>query len=424
MTETNSEERVPQGETRAPELWPGFDAGMPAPPGHASIATPSGERPGRGRVALAAIVAVLVLLSGGIGVWWGVSRDRSTVSSTSQQAPNISGGGGGSGQSVADAVTPAVVDVNTYVRQNALGGNLGNGGELTPEGAGTGMILSSTGEVLTNNHVIKGASSIKVTISGRSGTFEATVVGADPSDDVAVLQIHGVSGLPTVTLGDSSNLTIGQEVVAIGNALGRGGTPTVTTGTVSALHRSITVGDDRGGSERLSDLIQTDAPIRPGDSGGALVNAAGQVVGMITAGARAGADRQIPDVGFAIPVTGALDVVNQIRAGHASSTIILGQPGYIGVQVEALDAATANRLGLGITSGALVVGVEPGSPAAGAGISASAVITSLDGTTIDSADALGPAIHAHGPGDQVRVTWVDSSGTHTSTMTLVPGPAV
>ncbi len=418
MTETSA------GGTRAPEeAWPGFNAGLPAPPGHPGAGGSPSDRPGRGRITLAAVVAVLVLLSGGIGVWWGVSRDRGTISSTSQQAPNPSGGGT-SGQSVADAVEPAVVDVNTYVRQNALGGTLGNSGQLTPEGAGTGMLLSSTGEVLTNNHVIRGASSIKVTIAGRSGTFPATVVGADPSADVAVLQIQGVSGLPTVTLGDSSSLTLGQQVIAIGNAFGRGGTPTVTTGTVSALHRTITVGDERGGSERLSDLIQTDASIRPGDSGGPLVNTAGQVVGMITAGARGNVDRPTPNVGFAIPSSAALSVVNQIRSGHASSTIILGQPGYIGVQVQNLDDATANRLGLGVTSGALVVGVEPGSPAAGAGISSSAVITALDGTAIDSADALGPAIHTHGPGDQVRVTWVDSSGSHTSTITLVAGPAV
>ena len=418
MTESNA------GGMAAPEeAWPGFNAGLPAPPGHPAAGGPPSDRLGRGRIALAAVVAVLVLLSGGIGVWWGVSRDRGAISSTSQQAPDLSGGGT-SGQSAARAVEPAVVDVNTYVRRNALGGSLGDSGELIPEGAGTGMLLSSTGEVLTNNHVIKGASSIKVAISGRSGTFPATVVGADPSADVAVLQIQGVSGLPTVTLGDSSSLTVGQQVIAIGNAFGRGGTPTVTVGTVSALHRTITVGDERGGSERLSDLIQTDASIRPGDSGGPLVNTAGRVVGMITAGARNNVDRPTPNVGFAIPSSAAFSVVNQIRSGHASSTIILGQPGYIGVQVENLDAATANRLGLGVTSGALVVGVEPGSPAAGAGISSSAVITALDGTAIGSADALGPAIHTHGPGDKVQVTWVDSSGSHTSTLTLVAGPAV
>jgi S1-C subfamily serine protease len=376
-------------------------------------------------VVLAALMAALMLLSGGIGLWWGISRDRNTVSSTSQQVrigPSP-GGGGTAGRSVADAVEPAVVDITTYVQPHPLGGGTGDGGALVPEGAGTGMMLSSTGEVLTNNHVIKGASSIEVTISGRSGSYAANVVGADPTDDVALLQIQGVSGLPTVTLADSSALRVGQQVVAIGNAFGRGGTPTVTNGTVSALHRTITVGEQGGGaSERLADLIQTDAPIRPGDSGGPLVDSSGKVIGMITAGARGSLDRAAPNIGYAIPVNGALGIVNQIRAGNASATIILGHVGYIGVQVANLDGTTAARLK--VSSGALVVGVEAGGPAAGAGISSGAAITAIDGHTVGSADALGPLIHAHGPGDKIQVTWVDVNGTHTATMTLVLGPAV
>jgi S1-C subfamily serine protease len=406
-----------------PEAWPGFNAGFPAPPGHQHAApTPPPRRPRRGRVVLAALMAGLMLLSGGVGLWWGINRDRSSVSSTSQQEP-IGSSPNGTGRSAADAVEPAIVDITTYVRANPLGaGSSGDDGALVPEGAGTGMVLSSTGEVLTNNHVIKGASSIKITISGRSGSYTAAVVGADPTDDVALLQIQGVSGLPTVTVADSSALSVGQQVVAIGNAFGRGGAPTVTNGTVSALHRDITVADERGGSERLSDLIQTDAPIRPGDSGGPLVDANGRVIGMITAGARGAFDRPTPNVGYAIPMNVALGVVNQIRAGNASATIILGTPGYIGVQVRNLDDTTASRLK--VTSGALVVGVQAGSPAAGAGISPGAAITAIDGHAIGSADALGPVIHAHGPGDQIQVTWVDANGTHTATMTLVPGPAV
>jgi S1-C subfamily serine protease len=171
-------------------------------------------------------------------------------------------------------------------------------------------------------------------------------------------------------------------------------------------------------------MIQTDASIASGDSGGPLVNSSGQVVGMITAGATANLTQSSTDLGFAIPTNGALSIVNEIRAGHASSDIIIGEVGFLGVQVGDLDAATAARLGLSVTSGALVVGVIPDTPAAEAGIPESAVITAIDGEKITSPDALGTALHGHKPGEQVRVTWVDQNGTHTATVRLISGPAV
>jgi S1-C subfamily serine protease len=286
------------------------------------------------------------------------------------------------------------------------------------------MIVTSNGQVLTNNHVIRGATSIQVTIEGRSSSYTAQVVGVDPTDDIALLQIQGVSGLPTVTLANSSTLSVGQDVVAIGNALGKGGTPTVTQGSISALGLSITVSDGRGGTESLSDVIEMDAPIQPGDSGGPLVNAAGQVVGMITAGSREGRSQSTSSVGFAITSNAALSVVNEIRAGHSSSKIILGQPGFLGIEVQNLNAAAISRLGLKVTSGALVVGVFPGSPAARAGMSPDSVITAINGAHVESADALGPIIHQYKSGDQIQVTWVDQKGSHTSTVRLIDGPAV
>ncbi len=379
--------------------------------------------PRRGRALLAALLA-LSLFAGGIGLGWNlITRARSHSSATqtqtspstgqAAQAPNVQG--------IASRVDPAVVDVNTYT-DNSFGGG---GGQVSPLGAGTGVILTSSGEVLTNNHVIEGATSIKITVQGRSGTLMAQVVGADPTDDVALLQIQNVSGLSTVSLGDSSTLTVGQEVIAIGNALGQGGTPSATQGTISALNRSISVSNGRGGFEHLSDLIQMDAPIAPGDSGGPLVNDAGQVVGLITAAARSQQPFQgTSSEGFAIPVNDAIRVVNQIRTGNGGSNIIIGQAGFLGVQVQDLDAATAAQLGLPVSSGALVVGVEAGTPAARAGISQNSVITAIDGRAITSTAALGPAIHTHKPGQQIRVTWVDQSGTHTASVTLVAGPAV
>jgi S1-C subfamily serine protease len=286
------------------------------------------------------------------------------------------------------------------------------------------MILTSSGEVLTNNHVIAGATSITVTIQGRSGAYRATVLGADPTDDVALIQIEGVSGLPTVSLGDSSSLSLGQRVVAIGNALGRGGTPTITTGTITGLNRSITVRDETGGVEELNNLIQSNAPISPGDSGGPLVNGSGHVIGIITAAARDVPFDRVSNVGFAIPINTAAGIANQIRAGHATSDIIIGQPGFLGVEVRNLQAGEAGRLGLDVDSGALVVGVVPGMPAAEAGIRAPAVITAAAGHKVSSADALGPIIYQYKPGQQISVTWVDRNGTHTATVQLASGPAV
>ena len=188
---------------------------------------------------------------------------------------------------IAARVSPGLVDVVSTL------------GDQNGEAAGTGMVLTSTGEVLTNNHVINGATSISVTDIGNGKTYTATVVGYDKTKDIAVLQLQNASGLQTVNLGDSSTVTVGQNVVAIGNAEGKGGTPSVVTGSVTALNQSITAGDEGSSdSEQLSGLIQTNAPIQPGDSGGPLVNSAGQVVGIDTA---ASSSSQTPSAQAATP---------------------------------------------------------------------------------------------------------------------------
>ena len=432
---------TPEDEESQPLSWPQ----LPPPPGGQTPwwaepapsqptawgqglpATAGGPPPRRGRAWLAALIAALVLVSGGIGIGWVLTKGGNNVSSTGTQAPlrTVPPPGSTNGQStkelsqqaIANLVDPAVVDVNTIIDGFANSGSAGRG-------AGTGMILTASGEVLTNNHVIAGATSISVTIQGRPGTYTASVVGADPTDDVALLQIQRVSGLPTVTLGDSSSLSLGQRVVAIGNALGKGGTPTITSGTITALHRTITVRDESGSAEQLSNLIQSDAPISPGDSGGPLVNGSGQVVGIITAAARGAPFDRVSSVGFAIPINSAVSIANQIRAGHATSDIIIGQPGFLGVEVRNLQAGEASQLGLNVNSGALVVGVVSGMPAAKAGIRSPAVIISAAGHKVDSADALGPIIYQYKPGQSISVTWVDRSGTHTARIELASGPAV
>jgi S1-C subfamily serine protease len=215
---------------------------------------------------------------------------------------------------------------------------------------------------------------------------------------------------------------IGDEVAGIGNALGRGGEPTVASGSVTALNRSITASDPNGTSEQLTGMIQTDADIQPGTSGGALVDAEGQVVGMITAGNDRTASTGGPTIGFAVPIDTALAVVDQIQSGNGSDTVLIGERGYLGVAVKPLDPTTAARLG--VSSGALVVGFDTGSPAEAAGMTAPAVIGSIDGQPVPSIDELGPLLHSHVPGDSVTVEWVDASGSHSASMTLISGPAV
>jgi len=382
--------------------------------------TPAGRHTSvRGWTVLATAVVVGLLAISGCSVTrtGSIFAPRPSAQSPIQAVPqdNSSTGPNQSvdAQSIADKVDPAVVDVNTVIDSSGQ----------QAQAAGTGMIVTSSGEVLTNHHVVAGASRIQVTVQGRSNSYAATLIGEDLSADVALLQIHNVSGLPTVSLADSSNLTVGQTVIAIGNALGQGGTPNVTQGTITALGQSITASDGNGTSEQLTGLIQSNAPISRGDSGGPLVNTAGQVVGMITAGSAGGFRQASSRVGFAVPSNTALDVVNQIRSGHpSSSSVVIGQAGFLGVGASDLDPVTVSRLGLSASAGALVQSVVSGSPAAQAGIPQNAVIVAINGHTVTSTADLGVAIHTHKPGERIQVTWVDRNGRHTATVTLMSGP--
>jgi S1-C subfamily serine protease len=386
------------------EPWPGHRAGLPAPPTGPPWWTEPPRPRRRGAVVVAMVLVAALVVSLGAGL----------AAISVHDAPRSSGVTASGGVSVPSSFSTGIVDIETST--HALGSD-----GLRPLGAGTGLLLTSDGEVLTNNHVVEGAAEISVTVSGH-GASTARVVGVDPSDDVALLQLDDVSGLPTVTIGDSSTVDIGDPVTAIGNAFGRGGPPSVTTGTVTGVHASITAHDPSdGSSEHLEDVIQTDAEIHPGDSGGALLDADGHVVGIITAGPTGAAQGS---GGFAIPTNVALDIVEAIRAGNGSSTILIGDRGFLGVQVRPIDEATATRLGLSDSSGVLVAGVLPGSPAQDAGIAPPSVIRIVDGRAIGSLEELGTVIHAHVPGERIQVTWVDEQGSHTETVTLIAGPAV
>jgi len=221
-----------------------------------------------------------------------------------------------------------------------------------------------------------------------------------------------------VKFADSSTLKVGDPVLAIGNALGLGGKPKVEQGSITALDQTITASEGRSSAETLTGMIESDAVIYQGDSGGALVNSAGQVVGMITAGQATFSRNQGSDVGYAIASNTALSVVNRIRAGEQASDLIYGPIGYIGVSAQTLTAAAAAQLGLNVSSGALIVSVQPGSPAEGAGITQGSVVTAVGGTAVTSTTTLGNAIKAHKPGEKVSVTFVNRTGSHTVSVAL------
>jgi S1-C subfamily serine protease len=260
---------------------------------------------------------------------------------------------------IASKVDPGLVDVVTTL------------GYQNGEAAGTGMVLTSTGEVLTNNHVIDGATSIKATDIGNGRTYTAKVVGYDKTHDTAVLQLEGASGLQTISLSSASPQT-GQKVVALGNAGGKGGTPSEVTGRITGLNQSITASDESAGNaERLTGMIGHNAPIQPGDSGGPLVDTYGQVIGMDTAGSSSQAagnqpgQAQTQTQAFAIPITEASSIASQIEAGTPSSTVHLGRTAFLGIQTS--PAGTGAIGGIGGGSGGFGGGSGSGGFGGGSG---------------------------------------------------------
>jgi S1-C subfamily serine protease len=358
-----------------------------------------------GAVALAALIGVGFLVG---------SLNRSPSHHSPSFAPQ-----GGSAQNtlqsldpntVAGKVDPGLVDVNTTL------------GYQGAQAAGTGMVLTANGEVLTNNHVVEGATSIQVTDLGNGKTYQAKVVGYDRTEDVAVLQLQGASGLTTINTGDSSKVAVGDSIVGIGNAGGTGGAPSVAPGTVTALNQTITASDESSSSsEQLQGLIQVNANIQSGDSGGALANSSGQVIGMNTAastgyqfGRRGGGDggrESAGGTGFAIPINQARTIAGQITAGTASSTVHIGSSAFLGVSVS--DA----------NGGALIQQVVSGGPAEAAGLSEGDTLTGVNGQTVDSATTLTTVMDGLHPGDKVTLTWLDQTAQQqTSAATLAEGP--
>jgi putative serine protease PepD len=343
-------------------------------------------------VAAVAVACTLVagLLGGVVGAVVTDDDDPRPMAPSTIAAPAGSAGAASpnsansSIQGIVAKVQPAVVSIRT--------------GSGRGSGAGTGVVLSADGEVMTNAHVVDGASNVRVLLAGESQARPARVVGADDSEDLALLKVDGANGLATAELGRSKDVQVGEDVVAIGNALGLGGTPTVTRGIVSALNRSVS---------SINGLIQTDAAINPGNSGGPLVNAAGQVVGINTAsaGARGGGAENI---GFAIPVDKARMVVDRLRKGEKAAPT-----GYLGVSTSEVDDGSA---------GAQVEEVVPGSPAASAGLEPGDVISALSGEPVATSGELAAAVRERRPGDQVDITFRRRGQTRTARVALAARP--
>jgi len=373
---------------------------------------------------------VVAALAAGVGAGAVValnhnSQSGSTVSSQQIPSPNRNAAGSANTtnideQSVADKVEPGMVYINSTLKYE------------DGAAAGTGMILSSNGVVLTNNHVVEGSTRLTATTVVAGRKYHATVIGVDPTDDVALIKLQGASGLKTVQVGDSSKVGLGTGVVAIGNA---GGTssPTVTSGAITALGRTITASDSGSGTntETLHNMLQTNAPIAEGDSGGALANAAGQVIGMNTAANGQQLGGPGTSMGFAIPINRALSIAKKIAAGDASGGILIGPKGFMGVGVDAVKDASACLAQSGLQpgykvpaqSGALVCNVYQGTPAYKAGVRPGDVITGVSGQSVSTANGLTGVMLRYKPGATVSLTWVDvQKQSHTSSLTLINGP--
>jgi S1-C subfamily serine protease len=372
------------------------------------------------------------------------------------QAPPGSGSStsGINESAVAGKVEPGLVDIISYVHYQR---------EVFE---GTGMVLSSDGLVLTNNHVIKGSTRVVVQLVSNGRKYQAQVVGTDNSQDVALLRLTGVSGLKTVQVGDSNHVKLGDPVVALGNAGGGGGSPTVTKGVITGLHRSITASDAGSGtSERLTGMFQTNAPIAEGDSGGALANAAGQVIAMNTAANSQSIGGNGTSQGFSIPINRALAIAHLIAQGKGSSAIQIGQPAFLGIAIASnprnsapssagspsqqlrqlqeiaqanfsggtnssgrcLVNGSANPVPQSIApakSGTLIAGVFCNAPAASAGAAAGDVITAVNGHAVSSPASLRALMRQYHPGTTVSLTWVGLNGQQqTGALKLAAGPA-
>jgi putative serine protease PepD len=370
-------------------------ASVPPPPAWPTLELPpepksSPVSPGKAAVLgalIGALVAALVAASMVMVFDRGDSKQVATRSQSSV-APLDSSGSGANIQAILAKVQESVVTIETS--QSTSQGVF--------RGAGSGIVLSEDGLVLTNNHVVEGSPEVTAVMFDGS-THPATLVGSFPDDDIALIQLQGVSGLQPAELGSSAALKVGDEAVAIGNALNLGGQPSVTLGIISALDRSI-----EAPGETLQGLIQTDAAINPGNSGGPLVNAAGQVVGVNTA-----IINDAQNIGFAIAIDTAKPLIEEIKAGKGAITPDTAFLGVATSDVSTVSQAVRDRFGVTSDKGAFIEEITPGSAADSGGLKIGDVITSVDGNAVTSPSDVQGAVRSKKAGDQIELR-VESGG--------------
>jgi S1-C subfamily serine protease len=374
-----------------------------------------------------AVAAALVGGAVGAGIAEAVGTGGTPVGTPSikvgSSTPGPALAGGASIPAIVKQVLPEVVSIDAKGPNTQNQGLFGSVAGNTFEDQGSGMIIATDGEVITNNHVIAGATTITVTLYGQTKALAASLVGADPTNDVALLKIDSPPpGLQAITFGDSRDLEVGDAVIAVGNALGlSAGTPTVTSGIVSATGRTVQAGDESGSTtETLTNIIQTDAAINSGNSGGALVDSSGQVIGMSTAvAASSQGNAPAQNIGFAIPASTIQGLLGQLRQGGTTHS----SKAYLGVEVEDETSELQQAYGFVPSSGAVVVQVEPGSPADNAGIQQGDVIVAYDGKAVNSAENLTTDVGATKVGTTVSITLWRGQDKKTVKVTTAQAPA-
>jgi S1-C subfamily serine protease len=280
--------------------------------------------------------------------------------------------------------------------------------------AGSGMILTSSGEVLTNNHVIRGATQIRVRVPATGRTYSARVLGYSVPADVALLKLRRATDLVTVSVGNSSTVELGDDVTAVGNA---GGTGRLTTreGAITGIGRTITVNDGQGNRARLTHLLETDAGVAPGDSGGAVLDSAGRVIGMTAAASFELGSRTTSSEGYAIPIDRVVSISRQIERRASSASVHIGATPFLGISADARPFAK--------DGGVVVAGVQAGSPAARAGLAPGDAIVAFNGNAVPTYAKLVSRMLRWHPGDTVRLTWIDELGRRdAATVKLTSGP--
>lgn len=365
-------------------------------------------------------LAVVSLLIGAAGLTFGIisffkdgqGKPVETVSADGYYTGNSVEFEETSVANIVSKVTPAVVSIISETRSSGYSRLFGSG---TSQSAGTGMIVSSDGYVLTNKHVVDGATKVTVVTDAGDTYDDVDIVGEDPLNDVTYLKINGAKDLPTITLGDSKTIAVGQPVLAIGNALGAYQN-SVTQGIISGTGRSVTASDSNGSnSETLTDMLQTDAAINPGNSGGPLVNAAGEVIGINTAVATSA-----NGLGFAIPISATKGMLNRIMEGGKA------ERAYLGLTYITVTAEVAKEAKLSVTHGAYLYNsssrsgeaIVKNGPADKAGLKTKDVITKVGNVEVGRAGSISTLIGEYKVGDTVQLTYVRDGKEYTTNVTL------